>query len=170
MFEGCENLKALDISSFAGAKYSPGMFFGCTNLRKIKLFTPKNSEFGNYTDTGNDLSGLFAGCSSLRELDLTSFKKPDAPRSMKYMFANCTQLKTIYASADWDFQYVFTLDSDSSIEDKTVEYQHNFMGIFLNCPNLRGGKGTKWTAENQSNEMFLTIDGGEAAPGYFTKK
>ena len=170
MFEGCENLKALDISSFAGAKYSPGMFFGCTNLRKIKLFTPKNSEFGDYTDTGNDLSGLFAGCANLRELDLTSFKKPDAPRSMKYMFANCTQLKTIYASADWDFQYVFTLDSGSSIEDKTVEYQHNFMGIFLNCPNLRGGKGTKWTSENQSNEMYLTIDGGTDAPGYFTKK
>lgn len=170
MFEGCENLKAIDISSFKGAKYSPGMFFGCTNLRKIKLFTPKDSEFGNYTDTGNDLSGIFAGCSSLRDLDLTSFKKPDAPRSMKYMFANCTQLKTIYASEDWDFQYVFTLDSDSSIEDKTVEYQHNFTGLFLNCPNLRGGKGTKWTQENQSNEIYLTIDGGEANPGYFTKK
>ncbi|MBQ1698206.1 MAG: BspA family leucine-rich repeat surface protein, partial [Bacteroidales bacterium] len=170
MFEGCANLKALDVSSFAGAKYSPGMFFGCSALKKLKLFTPKNSEFGNYTDTGNDLSGLFAGCSSLRELDLTSFKKPDAPRSMKYMFANCTQLKTIYASEDWDFQYVFTLDSDSSIEDKTVEYQHNFTGLFQNCPNLRGGKGTKWTAENQSNEIYLTIDGGEPNPGYFTKR
>ncbi len=170
MFEGCENLKSLDLSSFHGAKYSPGMFFGCTNLRKIKLFSPKNSEFGDYTDTGNDLSGLFAGCANLRELDLTSFKKPDAPRSMKYMFANCTQLKTIYASADWDFQYVFTLDSGSSIEDKTVEYQHNFTGIFQNCINLRGGKGTKWESENQSNEMYLTIDGGAAAPGYFTKK
>ncbi|MBO7567227.1 MAG: BspA family leucine-rich repeat surface protein [Bacteroidales bacterium] len=170
MFEGCENLKSLDISSFVGAKYSPGMFFGCTNLRKIKLFPPKNSEFGNYTDTGNDLSGLFAGCSNLRELDLTSFKKPDAPRSMKYMFANCSQLRTIYATEDWEFQYVFTLDSDSSIEDKTVEYQHNFTGLFLNCINLRGGKGTKWEAENQSNEMYLTIDGGADAPGYFTKK
>ena len=170
MFEGCENLKAVDLSSFTGAKYSPGMFFGCTNLRKIKLFKPKDSEFGSYTDTGNDLSGLFAGCSSLRDLDLTCFKKPDAPRSMKYMFANCTQLKTIYATEDWDFQYVFTLDSDSSIEDKTVEYQHNFTGLFQNCPNLRGGKGTKWTPENQSNEIYLTIDGGEANPGYFTKK
>ncbi|MBO7462527.1 MAG: hypothetical protein J6T96_08015, partial [Bacteroidales bacterium] len=99
-----------------------------------------------------------------------SFKKPDAPRSMKYMFANCSQLRTIYATEDWEFQYVFTLDSDSSIEDKTVEYQHNFTGLFLNCINLRGGKGTKWEAENQSNEMYLTIDGGADAPGYFTKK
>lgn len=172
MFEGCANLKALDISSFKGATYSPGMFFGCSGLRKLKLFTPKNSEFGDYTDTGYDLSGLFAGCSSLRELDLSSFKKPDAPRSMKYMFANCTQLKTIYASADWDFQYVFTIDRDdaNSIDDKTVEYQHNFTGLFQNCPRLIGGKGTKWTADNQSNEMYLTIDDGMANPGYFTKK
>ncbi len=173
MFEGCKNLKTLDLSHFKNVEYAPGMFCGCSSLKSIKLF-----EFGGYDDDDDyyfsgDMSGLFYGCSNLKTIDMSVLKRVGEPRGMKYMFANCTKLKTIYVSHNWSYQYTQMIEVetlDGTIETKTIDNPHDNTDMFLNCPKLSGGNGTKYNKNHPTDHSFAKIDGGKDDPGYFTKK
>jgi hypothetical protein len=71
---------------------------------------------------------------------------------MDNMFRGCENLKTIYAGDGWDISKVI-----------------NTEGMFKNCPNLVGGKGTKYNSE-VIDKTRAKIDGGKKNPGYFTAK
>jgi surface protein len=68
------------------------------------------------------------------------------------MFDGCTNLTTIYAGGGWNTEKV---DAESS--------EHMFRG----CTNLMGDKGTTFDA-NHTDKAYARIDGGQAAPGYFS--
>ena len=68
------------------------------------------------------------------------------------MFAGCENLKTIYVGNGWN-------------TNKVEESE----GMFENCPNLVGGKGTKFNSEI-TDTTRAKIDGGKENPGYLTTK
>ena len=68
------------------------------------------------------------------------------------MFCDCKNLKTIYVGDGWN---------TSKVE--------NSEGMFKNCTNLVGGKGTKFNSEI-TDITRAKIDGGKENPGYLTAK
>jgi hypothetical protein len=68
------------------------------------------------------------------------------------MFLGCENLKTIYVGAGWN----------------TSNVQHSDF-MFEDCPNLVGGKGTKYYKKHKDVD-YAHIDGGTKNPGYLTKK
>ena len=66
------------------------------------------------------------------------------------MFDDCSSLKTIYASSEWN---------TSKVE--------NGESMFHGCTNLVGGAGTTYDA-NHTDYTYAHIDGGTNNPGYFT--
>ena len=173
MFMNCKSLSYLDVSSFefdidAGIS---GMFFGCSGLKKIKLFELSGNE-DYYNGFAGSMAGLFYGCTNLAELDLTRFKISN-PLSLYYTFADCRNLKKIYVSNNWEFNYSHIeqfLDENEEIIERLVEYPYNFSYVTYHCPKLIGGKGTKYNKKNASDMNYLRIDGGKNAPGYFSQK
>ena len=164
MFMDCKNLERLDVSTFKGASYYSGMFFGCSSLKELILYTPPvETENGFTLSFIGNTTALFYGCSSLEKLDLSMWQKVFKP-NMPYMFANCTNLKTIYVDKNWSFEYAEPFEGcywAYSPLDTT--------DIFKNCYNLIGGNGTKYSHENKSNFLFARIDD-DVLPGYFTSK
>ena len=150
MFYGCKGLTELDVSGFNTGQVTTmnSMFSSCTNLQTIT--------FGSQFTTANvtDMGYMFSGSSALTELDLSTFtieKLTKAPS----MFQTCSNLKTIYAAAGTDWSTSTTLtDSD-------------FM--FYGCTQLKGGRGTAYEYQYRDKGR-ARIDGGTAAPGYFTDK
>lgn len=147
MFAYCKGLQSIDVSGFDTSKVTnmQSMFDDCANL--------KNITFGDkfLTKKVTRMDQMFYRCSRLTELDLTSFDLSGKP-SASSMFGDCTSLKTIYAS-DWA----------SSIK---ADLQYDNM--FDNCTSLAGGAGTKFSASHIGKE-YARIDGGAAAPGYFSR-
>ena len=94
---------------------------------------------------------MFAGCQSLTNLDLSNFDTSNVI-TMSSMFAGCKNLKTIYTGDGWNTSKV----------KRSKE-------MFANCPNLVGGKGTKFNPE-VTDKTRAKIDGGKANPGYLTAK
>jgi surface protein len=178
MFEDCESLTDLDVSHFAVfIDNLKGMFFGCSNLKNLKLFFLNLEYDDDYEDQRSgfcgDLSGMFCGCKSLESLDLSSWHI-NAPRSLNRTFADCINLKTIYVSRPWRLQYretieVETLDGEGS-ELRIIDNPSDFYHVFYNCPKLIGGGGTKWKYNDVSSPTYLKIDSGDSEPGYFTEK
>lgn len=175
MFENCLGLKSLDLDTLTNVHGNfTGMFFGCENLEKLKLFHPlcQYEDYGNQYVSFN-MCAMFYGCKKLKTIDLSNFIVKDCPTNTAYMFANCTNLQTIYVPDNWTLKYMYTMEYENLDGSYTVQYvsqSHNFVNVFKNCPNLVGGNGTKWDAQNVSSEQYLRIDGGTENPGYFTKK
>ena len=84
-------------------------------------------------------------------LDLSNFDTSKVT-NMAQMFANCNNLKTIYAS---DKFVTTNVTGDNA--------------MFLSSSNLVGSSGTKYSASHIDKE-YARIDGGTANPGYFTLK
>jgi surface protein len=97
------------------------------------------------------MSYMFRDCESLTSLDVSNFNTSNVT-DMKAMFANCANLKTIYAGAGW----IIGKDTDSE-------------GMFKNSTKLVGGKGTIFSPD-ATDASRAKIDGGKANPGYFTAK
>ena len=85
MFEGCVNLKSVDIETldFGYASIYRSMFKGCRSLETITL----------NCNRGTNLSSLFSGCTSLREASLTGVA--GRQNNASDMFLNCTSLETV---------------------------------------------------------------------------
>ena len=95
--------------------------------------------------------GMFLGCANLDVLDLNKWdiSKLETTNSM---FANCTNLHTIYCDNDW-FERDYIVTSDN---------------MFSGCENLEGPNGTEYDAENANDASYARPDGGAEAPGYFS--
>ena len=145
MFKGCSNLSSIDISNFdlSSCYEFSCMFEGCTNLKSIDL--------SHFTSNRKNLHArrMFADCINLTKInlcnDMYSFYRVDE------MFCNCTSLKTIYVSKEWEMMYA----------------PSNYDNTFENCISLEGNMGTTFNPLWISSE-YARIDRGEAAPGYFT--
>lgn len=146
MFSKCTNLASIDLSSFNTENVTNmgGMFSECSSLTSLDL-----SSFN--TENVTDMSEMFNGCSSFTCLDLSGFNTGNVTQ-MNFMFQGCQKLKTIYVGDGW------TADN--------VSYS---WGMFNECNNLVGGKGTAYN-KSMTYTTYARIDGGEDAPGYFTDK
>lgn len=174
MFNDCGALTSLDVSSFKTSNVTTmeQMFRNCSgliNLNVTKLNTAKvtnmNSMFDNCkkltnlnlssfnTSSLTTMGSIFGRCSGLTSLDLSKFNTSKV-WNMGHMFANCSSLVTIYVGNGW------------SIAKTNVNSTKN---MFLNCTNLVGGKGTKFSSTYINNSRAI-VDGGTAKPGYLTLK
>lgn len=114
VFEGCKNLRKLDLSSFDTSKVTDMsyMFKDCKNLRKLDIshFNVENVE---------NMSNMFKGCSALTTLNM--FKSETSSlKDMSEMFEDCMHLKS--------------LDISSITTDKLQNVGHR--GITCGCKNL----------------------------------
>jgi len=146
MFRRCLSLQSIDVSHFNTEKVTDmhEMFAACTALENLDLssFNTANVESMYY---------MFNAARSLKELDLSSFDMSKV-KNMEGMFAFCESLERITVERNWD---ISSVTSGSS--------------VFVACRNLKGGMGTTYDA-NHVDHTYARIDGGAAAPGYFTPK
>ena len=144
MFEDCVKLKKLDITSFTPNKVMSFDHFlsSCQELDSIDLS-------GLDTSSAENMNQMFWWCSGLHSLDLSSFNTENVTE-MDQMFYECSSLEKIIVSSKFN-----TLNVTSSND------------MFANCANLVGGAGTTYDGGHIDNE-YARIDGGTAAPGYFT--
>ena len=138
MFEGCESLKSLDLSSFntKSVEDMNSMFKGCTNLLSLNL-----SNFN--TELVTNMEGMFYSCKSLKSLNISSFKT-NSVNNMGYMFAFCESLTSLDLSQINTEQvtgmsYMFrnclslqSLDLSSFITPSVEE----IYGMFYSCESL----------------------------------
>ncbi len=199
MFGGCTNLNSVDVSSFYISHYGTaedfnGMFTGCSSLKNLNLFAFESGEdeWEGLRHYNGDMSRLFYGCKSLEVIDLSGWHI-GSPCSMNSTFANCTSLKTIYVSGEWELKYEsinYVIGEYESVSYYLEILPSDFYHVFFNCPNLTGGAGTKWNSSDVSNPAYLKIDAESrvetkcdeetdwnkieylvpAVPGYFTRK
>ena len=118
-------------------------FYGMTNLTEITGWQYL------HTDEVYQTNEMFWGCSSLTELDLSHFNTSNL-RYMERMFANCTNLTTIYVGTGW-----------------TTAQASTYKLMFINCTKLVGGQGTTYDPDHV-DVAYAHIDGGPSNPGYFT--
>ena len=130
------------------------MFENCQVLPSIDLSGFKTGKVEN-------MELMFADCKALTKLDLTGFELTHKFKFMRYMFLNCSSLKTIYCNDDWSEN-----DEVESAKGTLTFYGMSF-NTFAGCTSLKGGKGTVYSSENTGIE-YARPDGGETAPGYFT--
>lgn len=123
-------------------KYMIQMFYKCSLLEKLDL-TAFN------TGRVEDMSYMFYDCDRLVDLDLSSFDTRNA--YMINMFSGCSRLSTIKVSPAFQ---VNKMQAESP--------------IFENCVQLKGGQGTPYNPRH-TDKSYARIDGGPAAPGYFTR-
>ena len=145
MFAYCSGLTSLDLSSFDTKEVTVMslMFRSCDNLTSLDLSNFNTAKVTNMTS-------MFQGCSSLESLDLNDFKT-DALEAMNFMFSDCQHLKTIYCNNDWD----------------TSKVPEDFKNkVFYNSPNLVGGHGTTYEESHVGYE-YARVDR-DGTPGYFT--
>ena len=196
MFAGCESLTDLDVSNFFINKDIDikGMFMGCSSLKYLKLFPIEifENKWAERSYYCGDMSRLFYGCKSLEVIDLSGWHI-GSPCSMNSTFANCTSLKTIYVSGEWELKYEsinYVIGEYESVSYYFEIFPSDFYHVFFNCPNLTGGAGTKWNPSVVSSPAYLKIDTKSrvetkcdeetdwnvveylvpAVPGYFTRK
>ena len=119
------------------------MFFGLASMKELDLTS---------FDTRNvtDMSYMFSYCVNLQKVDVSSFDISNVTH-MERMFGDCVSLTTIVCPNDWS-----TTEALST-------------GMFYNCTNLVGDKGTTFDRE-VDDATYARPDGGTDAPGYFTER
>ena len=145
MFYECASLTSLDVSGFntSNATDIGWMFYGCSALKSIDVSNFNTAKVTN-------MKSMFCYDSALTSLNLSSFNTSNVT-DMPWMFYDCNALNTIYASNNF-----------STAKVTSSQY------MFTNCTSLVGGMGTKYN-ENYTDKTYARIDGGTAAPGYFTQ-
>lgn len=148
-FANLPNIKEIELSDFDTSNVTSmaGMFSYCKSLENLDL-----SRFDTKKVTA--MLGMFDRCSALKSLDLSKFDTSNVA-IMPFMFADCGNLTTIYVESGTDWS------SSTKLSDST--------GMFKNCEKLAGGAGTAYNSE-KIDKTYARVDGGTAAPGYFTVK
>ena len=89
MFQGCYNLKSLDLTKFDTKNVSSMyfMFYNCPNLTSLDLtnFNTKNVK---------NMNGMFGDCTHLTSLDITNFNTAKVT-NMGNMFLGCSNLTSL---------------------------------------------------------------------------
>ena len=171
MFEGCSKLTTIDVSGFKTDNVTSmgRMFYSCTGVTNLDVSGFKTDKVTSMaymfrscsaltsldvssfnTDNVTDMQQMFFLCSGLSTLDLSSFNTSKV-QNMNQMFNSCSGLNTIYVSDLWSTAVVT-----------------NSTDMFRGCTALVGGNGTTFAAAHTNGE-YARIDGGTAAPGYFTE-
>ena len=138
MFQGCTNLKELDLSSFNTAKVTDmnSMFEHCENLTSLNI-----SSFN--TDKVKDMRNLFSECLSLTSLNISNFNTEQVT-DMSYLFNGCRKLTSLDLSnfntakvTDMNgmFQYCENLTSLDLSRFNTTEVT-DMNGMFRLCNSL----------------------------------
>lgn len=120
------------------------MFNYCRKLESLDLSGWNTSKVTN-------LHSMFDFCESLESVNLGSFNTSQVT-NMGRMFYACKQLVTIFVGNGWSTSNVTNSDD-----------------IFWADDNLCGGQGTYYKKAYVHDASYAKIDGGENAPGYFTK-
>lgn len=127
------------------------------------------------TSQVEDMIQMFYKCSRLEELDLTAFNTGRV-RDMSYMFYDCDYLNHLDLST-FDTKNAYMTDIFSGCSNlSTIKVSQAFqvnqtpadIPLFANCERLVGEKGTSYDP-NYVDKSYARIDGGSAAPGYFTR-
>ena len=149
MFRDCRALVSLDVSKFNTSNVTTMiyMFSSCKSLVDLDV-----SRFN--TSNVTDMSFMFFYSPSLESLDLSKFDTRIVT-NMRNMFNSCYKLTTIYVapSSDWASSETLATSTD----------------MFDGCAKLKGGAGTVYDFE-KIDKTYARVDGGTAAPGYFTVK
>ena len=113
LFRGCENLKALDLSTFdtSHVENMKWMFFRCGKLKELDLGRFNTSQV-------KTMAGMFANCFQLKKLNLLNFRTGQV-RDMENMFFYCRNLIRLNLS---------------SFDTRKVE---NMSRMFLGCSELK---------------------------------
>ena len=145
MFYGCQSLSILDVSNFNTENVTTmeEMFFDCQKLTSVNV-----SNFN--TKNVTNMEDMFCRCDGLTTLDLSNFSTENVT-NMGHMFSGCKNIESIFVGDGW---VTTSVNSTGS--------------MFGNNPKLYGGKGTAYD-DDKTDVTYARIDGGESAPGYFTK-
>ena len=140
MFNGCNKLKSMNLSSFDTAKVTDMsyMFNGCNSLNLLDL--------GNFDTTNvKNMNHMFSFCNSLMRLNLNSFNTSNVI-NMNFMFYSCSALMEIEVGEEWN-----TSNTTYSIS------------MFNGCKNLMGSDATRYN-KNVTDKMAAHTGTG----GYLT--
>ncbi len=169
MFQACRLLQNINLTGWDTHSVTDmfGMFMDCSLMKSIDLSGLNTSNVTNMQD-------VFAGCDSLTTVNVSGFNTSNVTTmwgmfrqtaitslnlssfntakvtDMANMFSNCPNLTTISVGSEW------TTAAVTSSEN-----------MFAGCYNLVGGKGTVYDSSH-TDAAYARIDGGAAAPGYFT--
>ena len=157
MFQDCSSLAEIDVSRFDTRKFISlsGMFSGCTALKEIDLSRFDTSGVSSFSET-------FKGCESLTEIDLSNFDMRSleyntsysSPDTMKWLFKDCINLKTIYVGELW---------TKSGMRAYANE-------MFVNCYSIVGQNGTTYYYKYNNNGGGMTVVDTPQKEGYLTYK
>ncbi len=153
IFDECLNFVSIDLSGVilatsgdVPAELMDNLFNGCQNLKTV-IF-PDNLD----TSTILSMVNMFRNCRSLEVVDISMFNTVNV-QSMRSLFYADENLTTIYASNKFVTTNVIN-DTD----------------MFTHCDKLVGGNGSKYSVTQITGKEGARLDGGQANPGYFTKK
>ncbi|MBQ9213339.1 MAG: BspA family leucine-rich repeat surface protein [Bacteroidales bacterium] len=121
-------------------------FYGLFNLKEIKGLENLN------TEKVTDMQFMFNACFLIESLDLSGFDVSNVT-DMTAMFTNCYNLHTIFVGDNWNL-------SDNLPSTN----------MFADCYSLYGEQGSMPESYKVYDASMAQIDGGDNAPGYFTKK
>ncbi|MBR4215168.1 MAG: bacterial Ig-like domain-containing protein, partial [Bacteroidales bacterium] len=146
-------------------------FYNCTQLTEISHLDYLN------TEDVTEMQWMFMGCENLESIDVSKFNTSKVT-NMPMMFCNCHKITELDLSSFDNSQFannglVMSCHNLTTIyvEDKWINHRVGF--YFSDCPKLIGGQGTLYNVNNRidgSDALYARIDGGESAPGYFTRK
>ena len=138
MLNNCKSLTSIDLSNFdiSNIFYFDNMFTNCTSLQTINLK-------GFKLDMGYSIESMFKNCYSLKYLDLSAFK----PLNLRYMnsaFYNCSSLTSInfldlFSDDLYDMSYLFYNCSslkEINIIDLNTKKVKNMQSMFEGCTTL----------------------------------
>jgi len=131
MFADCKNLQNLNLSSFDTKNVTNmmSMFYCCENLKNLNISSFNTKKVIN-------MSFMFVGCKNLSDLNLSSFDTKNV-NNMSFMFGGCINLKDLNLS---------------SFDTSNVT---NMMGIFGKCANLKYLNISSFDTKNVNNMFYM---------------
>lgn len=181
-FNGCENLKTVDMSLLDTSEVTDmfGMFYDCYNLAEVDLSnfnTDKVTSMGcmfensglvkldlNNFNTKNvtNMYRMFGGCRNLKELDLSGFNT-DKVTDMSFMFDGCSELKSINMKG-FNTENVTTMlamfrDCRNLKELDLRNFRTcnvtNMAGMFQGCESLRNLEISNFNTEQTEDMSYM---------------
>ena len=121
-------------------------FSELASLKEIKGLENLN------TEKVTDMQYMFYYCSNIESLDLSGFDVSNVT-NMDAMFNCCDNLHTIFVGDNWNLSDYLSSNN-----------------MFEGCYSLYGEQGSMPESYKVYDASMARIDGGDNAPGYFTKK
>ena len=186
MFNGCESLLEIDVSSFNTSNVTnmQSMFANCLKIKKIDLsnfntervqsmgFMFENNKWleelnlkGFNTKTVNNMRSMFYNCIWLRRVDLTSFDTRNVT-SMDRMFYKSGLEELDLSSFDTSkvtdmsdmFWYASSLTKIYVSKMWNVEGVRDSSSMFGGNTKLSGNNGTKYDSSIERDKTYARID------------